>query len=610
MIRERLGQLLLDAGYVTTSQLEEALRVQRQRGGRLGTVLVESQVLTEEILLQVLSQQYGVPAIPEFDSSIDSTLTQMVSVHLAVSRGVVPVHRVGSRLTVAMVDPSDVSLLDELAFQSGYQVVPVVASWGRIQRRICLLYGADALSRGIPSGTTMLSTTDVPEPQKTDHTDLSSASFSLLSPGEFESLCKEASSSLPVAHSSSAQEAQVSDSAPIVELVDRIISPAIQDGVSDIHLEPFERSVRVRFRLDGVLHSVMTYPLSLRNAMVSRLKILARLNIAERRIPQDGRFSYHHPQKGPLDIRMSVLPCFHGEKVVLRLLDRSGFSLPLSSLGFEESDLTTLTQAMDKPDGMILVTGPTGSGKTTTLYSALNLLNTPGVNIVTVEDPVEYQLTGVNQVQVREDIGLGFADVLRAVLRQDPDILMVGEIRDSSTAQIAVKAALTGHRVLSTLHTNDAVKTVTRLLDMGIEPYLVASSLSVILAQRLVRKICEHCQDSDPHPLEQLIIFGFSSDEAPQIKPMKGRGCAQCHFTGYAGRVAIGEVLSMTESLQQLILRRASPEELFHAGTLSGFTSLRQNGLRKVKAGLTTLSEIMKSTTSHPKPLSSLRVIS
>jgi type IV pilus assembly protein PilB len=609
MIRERLGQLLLEAVFVTPPQLEEALGVQRQRGGRLGTVLVELQLLTEEDLLQVLSQQYGVPALPEFDSSVDSTLTQTIPTHFAVSRGVVPVYRVGSRLTVAMVDPSDVSLLDELAFQSGYQVVPVVASWGSIQQRIGLLYGADIFSNGSRSGNALLVSPDSHESSEKAHNDLSSGSFSLLSPGEFESLCKEATSSLPVSHSSSSPDAHVSDSAPIVELVDRIISPAIQDGVSDIHLEPFERSVRVRFRLDGVLYSVMTYPLSLRNAMVSRLKILAHLNIAERRIPQDGRFSYHHPQKGPLDIRVSILPCFHGEKVVLRLLDRSGFALPLSSLGFEAPDLTTLMQAMEKPDGMILVTGPTGSGKTTTLYSALNLLNTPGVNIVTVEDPVEYQLTGVNQVHVREEIGLGFADVLRAVLRQDPDILMVGEIRDSSTAQIAVKAALTGHRVLSTVHTNDAVKTVTRLLDMGVEPYLVASSLSVILAQRLVRKICGHCQDSDPHPLEQLITFGFSPDEVPQIMPMKGRGCGHCHFTGYEGRVAIGEVLPMTEPLQQLILRRASPEELFQAGTLSGFTSLRQNGLKKVKAGLTTLSEIMKSTTGIPKSSSFMGVL-
>jgi len=395
MIRERLGQLLLDAGLVTSSQLEEGLCVQRQRGGRLGTVLVELQVLSEEDLLQVLSQQYGVPVFPEFDSSCDSTLTHTVSASLAVSRGVVPVQRVGSRLTVAMVDPSDVSLLDELAFQSGYQVVPVVASWGNIQQRIRLLYGSDVLPHSSGLGPTSVSFPDSSESQEIAQKELAPGSFSLLSSGEFESLCQKASASLPVTHSSSSQDAHASDSAPIVELVDRIISPAIQDGVSDIHLEPFERSVRVRFRLDGVLYSVMTYPLSLRNAMVSRLKILAHLNIAERRIPQDGRFSYHHPQKGPLDIRVSILPCFHGEKVVLRLLDRSGFSLPLSSLGFEESDLTVLTQAMDKPDGMILVTGPTGSGKTTTLYAALNLLNTPGVNIVTVEDPVEYQLTGV-----------------------------------------------------------------------------------------------------------------------------------------------------------------------------------------------------------------------
>jgi len=412
---------------------------------------------------------------------------------------------------------------------------------------------------------------------------------------EFASLLEQASSSI-TSTLPSLQDPSVSEvCAPLVQLVHRLVTRAAQAGASDVHIEPYEQYVRVRFRLDGMLHTEMTYPVRLRNAVISRLKILAHLDIAERRLPQDGRITLDVGQAQPLDVRVSFLPALHGENVVLRLLDQSGLALDLPSLGFDDAGQTQFLSALERSDGMILVTGPTGSGKTTTLYSALQILNTPDVNIVTVEDPVEYDFTGITQVQVKEDIGLGFSTVLRSFLRQDPDIIMVGEIRDRDTAQIAVKAALTGHRVLSTLHTTDAVRTVTRLLDMGVEPFMVASSIRLVVAQRLVRRICVNCQQPDPVPVSYLCRAGFPEPEvvAESLIPMRGRGCEVCHYTGYKGRIGLFEVLPISETLQSLILQVPSADALKRQAQKEGLVSLRQNGLKKVMAGLTTLDEVL-----------------
>ncbi len=458
MIREPMGRLLLDEGFISTGQLQDALDRQRQTGERLGGILVRMGAISESTLLHFLSQQYGVPTLDITPQQVDPALAQLIPRDQELAKLVVPVQRVGTRVTLAMADPSQVSFLDELTFQTGHHMIPVVATVSEIMSRIQGLYGlnADASS---PEPSIPLHPSNegyvngLKEPQAfidfQEDGRSSKPSHPFLNPEDLSSLLEEASTSLSVTESASVGEPIGQDQAPIVRLVDKLISPAVALEVSDIHIEPLEESVRVRYRLDGVLQTVMTYPLKLRNAVISRLKILSNLDIAERRLPQDGRMTYHDVNIRKIDIRVSVLPCFQGEKVVLRLLDRSSLVLDLSKLGFEEPDLAIFLAALEKPNGMILVTGPTGSGKTTTLYAALQHLSTPGVNIVTAEDPVEYHFTGMNQVPVRDDIDLTYPAILRAFLRQDPDIFMVGEIRDVETAQIAVRAALTGHRVLS-----------------------------------------------------------------------------------------------------------------------------------------------------------------
>ena len=422
-------------------------------------------------------------------------------------------------------------------------------------------------------------------------------------PGTFHDLqdyLREALSSLPEGEDAGTGHDLLEDKAPVVNLVNRLLRGAEEIGASDVHFESTELFVRVRFRLDGVL-STMTYlPKKIRQAVIARVKVMANLDIAERRLPQDGRMKLQIDPTHSIDVRVSVLPCLHGEKVVLRLLDRSKINLDLNALGMEKPDLERILSALDNPYGMILVTGPTGSGKTTTLYSALQHLNTPFVNIVTVEDPVEYHLNGINQMQIKEEIGLNFAAGLRSFLRQDPDIIMIGEIRDQETANIAVQAALTGHRVFSTLHTNDAPRTITRLLDMGVEPFLVSSSLSLIIAQRLVRRICESCKERDVNSPERLLALGFDPGELERIEPLKGRGCIRCHYTGFRGRVALFEVLPLTEEFHQKILTRAPAFELRAVAMQAGIPSLRQSGLRQVQYGLTTIDEVASATTSDP----------
>lgn len=599
MIRERMGKLLLEAGCISKAQLEAALQTQQDTKAQLGTILVEQGAISEHTLLTFLGQQYGLPVLHDPPDSVEPGLVQFISQEWARQYGIVPIKKIGNRLTVAMVNPADVRILDDLRFRTNCSIVPMVAGEAQVLNRIQALYGNSPKGQGLaPMPGSLESANGIP-PQEKGTTENgfqireTCDADSFLDQTNMSQLFERASLSLLDTDPTPNGESMVAEDSPIVELVNTVVSSAARAGASDVHFEPFENSVRVRFRLDGVLQTKMTYPLRLRNAVISRLKILAKLDITERRLPQDGRLSMALPPEQSLDVRLSILPSLHGEKAVLRLLNRSGQTLDLSALGLEEIELATFLAALEQPDGLILVTGPTGSGKTTTLYSALQVLNTPDVNIVTAEDPIEYHFTGITQVPIKEEIGLTFALVLRAFLRQDPDIMMVGEIRDTETAHIALKAALTGHRVLSTLHTGDGVRTVTRLLDMGVEPFMVASSLRLIVAQRLVRRVCVACQKPDPTPYDQLLKMGFHEREAQEVVPVRGQGCAACHSTGYRGRIGLFEVLPVSEDLQSLILQRASSDLLHHQVQKEGLRSLYRSGLEKVKTGLTTIDEVI-----------------
>ncbi|RMH31170.1 MAG: type II secretion system protein GspE [Nitrospirae bacterium] len=599
---ERLGQLLLEAGLITEEQRQQALARQQACGERIGSILVGMGAVSEAVLLQFLSQHYGV-AIADL-SQFDPTLLPLIPRETAHKKFVVPFRRMGSRLALAVVDPSDVALFDELQFHTGLHIVPHVALESRI--RAILHQWTDCPDRETLSIRQRDSTFDesahrgLPRLEERSHEEWGMSDQESVESAELKQLqvwMRQAMASLtPDDEVGSGYEVVEDDAAPVVNLVHGLLRQAVTMGASDIHVEPLDSCVRVRFRLDGVLRTVLHLPSRLRHSILARLKIMASLDIAERRLPQDGRIHVTLEAREGFDIRVSILPCLYGEKAVLRLLDRSRLSLDLRQLGFEPHDLNTVLTALNHPHGMMLVTGPTGSGKTTTLYSALHCLNTPHVNIVTVEDPVEYHLHGVTQLQIKEDIGLTFAVGLKSLLRQDPDIIMVGEIRDRATADIAVQAALTGHRVLSTLHTSDAPGTIARLLDMGIEPFLVASSVSVIIAQRLVRKICRHCREPDPIPQTRLISLGCPPEQAASVTPARGRGCPHCHGTGFKGRLAIFEVLPMSDALHDHILGRASAKALRTCASAAGMASLRQNGWRKVASGFTTVGEVLAVT--------------
>lgn len=595
--RERLGQLLLDAGLVTHDQLEEALARQRAGGGRLGSCLVELGIVSEAMLLQFLSRHYGV-AVADL-SRIDKTVLPLIPPGTARRKLVLPLRRTGLQLALAVVDPSDVALLDELQFQTGLHIVPHVALESRIRD---VLEQHEVVSvHTQPAGESRLTAQphearlakgheddgDRDGPRGDQQVGLKPVQVRLR---EVMTLLERDNQAV---HSRDALEDKA---APVVQLVWELLRQAVTMEASDIHLEPFDSGLRVRFRVDGVLQTIVHLPQHLQATILARIKIMANLDIAERRLPQDGRMKAGVEGLDGVDIRVSILPCLYGEKAVLRLLTSTRFHPDLRRLGFEPHDLATVSAALEQPQGMILVTGPTGSGKTTTLYSALQYLNTPQVNIVTVEDPVEYRMQGITQLQVKEDIGLTFAVGLRAFLRQDPDIMMVGEIRDRVTADIAVQSALTGHRVLSTLHTGDAPRAMTRLLDMGVEPFLVASSLSMIIAQRLVRKICEVCREPDSISVEELHASGVPAGMAESINPWRGCGCMHCHGTGFKGRVAIFEVLPMSDALHDHVLRRASAKELRACACAAGMTTLRQSGWKKVANGLTTVGEIVAAT--------------
>jgi type IV pilus assembly protein PilB len=564
-LNERIGELLVKENLLSADQLQKARSGAAVSGKRLGSEITGMGFLEESELTDFVATQYGVPSINLDEFDVSPEVTQLIPEDVATKHTVVPVNRAGSTLILATADPSNIFALDDIKFLTGYNIQPVVASEDAIKRAIEKHYEqADVLDE-VMAG---FDDSDIDLVQGEEELDA----------GE---LGREA------------------EDAPVVKLVNLILTDAVKRSASDIHVEPYEKSFRVRYRIDGVLYEVMKPPLKLKNALTSRIKIMSELDIAERRLPQDGRIKLKMGRGREMDFRVSVLPTLFGEKIVLRLLDKSNLQLDMTKLGFEKEQLKGFKHSIHQPFGMVLVTGPTGSGKTTTLYSALSELNQVGENLSTAEDPVEFNLSGINQVQMHEDIGLNFAAALRSFLRQDPDIIMVGEIRDFETAEIAVKAALTGHMVLSTLHTNDAPSTVNRLLNMGIEPFLVASSVNCIVAQRLARRICEQCKEPDPEvAVEELVDAGMSEDEAKGIAPVRGAGCSNCSDTGFKGRIACYEVMVMTEELKEYVLNGASSTEIKREAIRGGMVTLRRSALNMMHGQSITLSEVFRVSTS------------
>jgi type IV pilus assembly protein PilB len=582
----RIGELLLKEKRITPEQLQEALSYQKANGGKLGYNLVKLGFVKDEELTALLSKQYGVPSINLAQFEIDPAVIKLIPAETAQKYQIIPLSRAGATLTIAMTDPTNVFAMDDIKFMTGYNVEPVVASETAVSDSIARYYSGP--KQGMPgiggtqaggSSALDLATKTIDEMQVAGADDVEVLDD--LEEISAESLEKQGAE------------------APVIKLVNVVLMSAIQKGASDIHIEPYEKEFRVRYRVDGILYNIMTPPMKMRDAITSRIKIMAKLDIAEKRLPQDGRIKIRFSDNGntkDIDFRVSALPTLFGEKIVMRLLDKDKLMLDMTKLGFESESLVKFEAAIQKPWGMVLVTGPTGSGKTNTLYSSIAKVNTSETNIMTAEDPVEFNLPGINQVQVRENIGLNFAAALRSFLRQDPNIILVGEIRDFETAEIAVKAALTGHLVLSTLHTNDAPSTINRLMNMGIEPFLVASSVNLICAQRLVRRICASCKIDHPTPAQALVQAGFSADDAKHVVPKKGKGCEKCNQTGYKGRVGLYEVMDITDELRELVLVGASGLELRRKAIEEGMLTLRMSGLRKVKDGLTTIEEVARET--------------
>jgi type IV pilus assembly protein PilB len=567
----RLGEILIKESLITQDQLQKALEFQRSNGGKLGSCLTKMGFITDDDITGVLSRQYGVPSINLKYYEIDPTVIKLIPQDTATRYQVIPLSRVGSVLTIAMTDPTNVFAMDDIKFMTGFNVEPVVASESAIGEAIVRFYGGS----------------------ETNHEELSKMMKDLVMDDQELELAAEET------ELDTATLERAAEEAPIIKLVNLILTDSVKRGASDIHIEPYELEMRVRFRIDGVLQTVMSPPLRLKDAITSRLKIMAKLDIAEKRLPQDGRIMIKYKQDGKkkeLDFRVSTVPTLFGEKVVLRLLDKENLRLDMTKLGFEQESLKKFERNILKPYGMVLVTGPTGSGKTNTLYSSVARLNTVDTNIMTAEDPVEFQLAGINQVQMKEQIGLNFAAALRAFLRQDPNIILVGEIRDFETAEIAVKAALTGHLVLSTLHTNDAPSTISRLMNMGIEPFLVATSVNLICAQRLVRRICANCKEELEVPEQALIDAGYTPEELKTTKIYHGKGCSICNKGGYKGRTGLYEVMEINDEMRELILVGASALELKKKAIEMGMITLRRSGLIKVALGQTTMEEVLRET--------------
>jgi len=571
----KLGDILLKENLISPEQLKQAVEYQKANGGRLGGALVKLGFLSDDEVTVVLSHQYGVPSINLNHFEVDPGITKLIPMETALKFQVLPLSRVGTSLTLAMVDPTNVFAMDDIKFMTGFNIEPVVASETAIGEAIKKNYGS------------------IEEQERKRELE---EIVSFIDEAQNEALELEAEDETTL---NLEQLEKAAEEAPVIKLVNYFLTDAVKRGASDIHMEPYEKEYRVRYRIDGVLQTIMTPPNRLRDAIISRVKIMAKLDISEKRLPQDGRIMVKMLKDGrkkTLDLRVSILPTMYGEKVVMRLLDKENLRLDMTKLGFEAESLAKFQKAIFKPYGMVLVTGPTGSGKTNTLYSSIVQLNSPETNILTAEDPVEYQVPGINQVQVKEQIGLNFATALRAFLRQDPNIILVGEIRDFETAEIAIKAALTGHLVLSTLHTNDAPSTISRLMNMGIEPFLVATSVNLICAQRLVRRLCQECKVLDKVPPQVLIEAGYTPEEAKTIKVFRRQGCAHCSGKGYKGRIGLYEVLEVTEELRDLILVGASALELKKKGVEQGMMTLRRSGLAKAAAGITTLEEVMRES--------------
>jgi len=566
MQSNRLGEILVKNNLIDRVQLEKALEEQKLSGGqaRLGSILIKQNLITEQNLTSFLSKQYGVPTVNLADYEIDSAVIKLIPPEVVQKYQLVPVNRAGATLIVAVSDPSNLFAIEDIKFMTGYNVEMVVASERDIKAAIDKHYDQSASLADVMGDMDLEDLEIVGDDDDVDVTSLERAT----------------------------------EDAPVVKMVNAILQDAIRKKASDIHIEPYERLFRVRYRIDGILYEVMKPPIKLKNAITSRIKIMAELDIAERRLPQDGRIKIKLGGGKDMDFRVSCLPTLFGEKIVMRLLDKSNLQTDLTKLGYEPEALKHFMREIHKPFGMVLVTGPTGSGKTVSLYSAIAELNKVSENISTAEDPVEFNFAGINQCQMHEDIGLNFAAALRSFLRQDPDIIMIGEIRDFETAEIAVKAALTGHMVLSTLHTNDAPATINRLLNMGIEPFLVASAVNLITAQRLARRVCAECKEPENIPVQALIDAGVPPEEAPAYVCMKGKGCTICNNTGYKGRVGFYQVMPMLEEIREMILNGANTAEIKRESMRLGIKSMRQSGLTKLQEGVTSFEEVLRVTIS------------
>jgi type IV pilus assembly protein PilB len=567
----RLGELLVKENLITADQLKQALDHQKSTGSRLGTCLMKLGFISDDEITGVLSRQYGVPSINLKYYEVDANVIKLIPQDTAVRYQIVPLSRVGSTLTIAMTDPTNVFAMDDIKFMTGFNVEPVVASETAIAEAISKFYGEVETGEELTKVMKDLTGDDL---------------------ADLELASEEQEMNL-------SELEKAAEEAPIIKLVNLFLTDAVKRGASDIHVEPYEKELRVRFRIDGILQPVMSPPMKLRDAIISRVKIMAKLDISEKRLPQDGRIMIKYRKDNKikdLDFRVSTVPTLYGEKIVMRLLDKENLRLDMTKLGFEPESLKKFERAILRPYGMVLVTGPTGSGKTNTLYSSVARLNTPETNIMTAEDPVEFQLAGVNQVQMKDQIGLNFASALRAFLRQDPNIILVGEIRDFETAEIGVKAALTGHLVLSTLHTNDAPSTISRLMNMGIEPFLVATSVNLICAQRLVRRICANCKEELVVPEQAMLDAGYTQDELATTHIFVGKGCGTCNKSGYKGRVGLYEVMEINDELRELILVGASALELKKKAMDNGMITLRRSGLTKVALGMTTIEEVVRET--------------
>lgn len=563
MAKTRLGDLLIRNGLLTEEQFAKAVNEQKMNKERLPATLIRLKYISEDDLAAFQSRQYGAPLIDLAEFEVDTNVVKLISADVVQKYHLIPISRAGATLIVAMSDPSNIFAIDDIKFMTGHNVEVVVATEGAIKNAIDRYYDQSASLADVMGGLEDIDL-EVIDDDQVDLNELQMAT----------------------------------EDAPVVKLVNLILTDAIKKGASDIHIEPYERTFRVRYRIDGVLYEVMKPPMKLKNAITSRIKILSEMDIAERRLPQDGRIKIKLPGGKDMDYRVNCLPTLFGEKICLRLLDKSNLQLDMTKLGYEEDSLKWFKKEISKPFGMVLVTGPTGSGKTVSLYSALSELNKTTENISTAEDPVEFNFAGINQVQMHEEIGLNFASALRAFLRQDPDIIMIGEIRDFETAEIGVKAALTGHLVLSTLHTNDAPSTINRLLNMGIEPFLVASAVNLITAQRLGRRLCSECKEVDPISKQALLDAGVPPDAVDGFVCYKGKGCSKCNESGYKGRVGIYQVMPMFDEIREMVLAGANTAEIKRESMRLGVRTMRQSALAKLKEGITSFEEVLRCTVS------------